>query len=465
MRNFAQSTLLAAGVLALLVTSVTTSSGITNTVGVNTSWSFETYTNGEQIVDTEIDSWYGSEADSLLAKTNSYTPPSGGNPISGNHNVVMELVSDASNLVESVDLGNIWIEHIVKPTRWDQEGHPSNNLPADAQMAYYVSTNNHIVIYHTAYDNGVGGVLSEVWTEISEPEIASNEWIRVSINMDYDYFSAEYPNGGWDSCYFRMMVNGQTLTNSAAKGGDYFAMATGLSVTKMRSIQLQGTGLFDDFVVTTTEPTNFTFVTNYTIVASVAEGAEGGMITPFGITSVNEGSNQTFTTSTSNYWILAKLIYEENGTVHTNTSSSSNTFSSVTTNGYIMAYFEKPMTNGVPTEWLEAFGIGSDSPTNDWDNDGISNADEYIGSTHPTNAMSYLRVLRSWRDGGTNYIEWESQGIDPQLPPFTVESSTNLTDGFVTNGSSVTRSATNTWSQSVSGTNIFYRVKASDVAP
>lgn len=465
MRNIAQSTLLAAGVLALLITSVTTSSGITNTVDVNTSWSFETdamaqpYTNGQEIVDTAIDSWYGSEADSLLAKTNSYTAPSGGNPIPGAHSIVMELLSDASNLVESAASANVWIDHIVKPTRWDQEGHPTNNLPADAQMAYYVNTNDHIVIYHTAYD---GGALSaQVWTEIPEPEIASNEWIRVSVNMDYNWASGMYPNEGFDSCYFRVKLNGVTLTNAAAKDGEYFPMATITGVDKMTSIQLQGTGMFDDFVVTSTEPS---FSTSYTISATVPVGSEGGTLTPLGVVPVAEGGNQTFTVVTSNvYWTLTKLVVEEDGIITTNMPPiASYAFNNVTNDGSIQAYFEEAMTNGVPVEWMAEFDIEGQSPDDDPDNDGFTTAQEYLSSTHPTNGTSYLRILRSWQAGGTNYIEWESEGIDQDLPDFIVESTFDLTIGFAPTGT-VSRGATNTWMQATPTNKMFYRIQANDV--
>ena len=116
----------------------------------------------------------------------------------------------------------------------------------------------------------------------------------------------------------------------------------------------------------------------------------------------------------------------------------------------------------VPVEWMASFGIEGQNPTNDPDNDGFTTAEEYISSTHPTNEVSFLRILRSWQANGTNYVEWESEGIDSELPDFVVESTDNLTNSFAPTGT-VVRGATNTWMQAVpTGEKMFYRIQAGD---
>ncbi len=50
--------------------------------------------------------------------------------------------------------------------------------------------------------------------------------------------------------------------------------------------------------------------------------------------------------------------------------------------------------DGFPDEWEDRYGDGSlfNSPTNDCDRDGVSDWDEYIADTNPTNSASRLRI-------------------------------------------------------------------------
>jgi hypothetical protein len=120
MKTRAQSTIMTGCVALFLVASVTASSATTNIVGTdNTSWSFESYTNGQDIGAISTDSWYG-EAGYLVALTNSYDEPTGGYPMSGaSHGVVMELTeavqgSGVSNLVQAAAGVSVWVDHIIK---------------------------------------------------------------------------------------------------------------------------------------------------------------------------------------------------------------------------------------------------------------------------------------------------------------------------------------------------------------
>jgi hypothetical protein len=459
MKTVTCSLRLAGGIAALLFVSAVTGFGITNSVPY--SWSFEGMTNGQDIIDTATDSWYG-DAGALVATNGTYPEPGTGYPLATNHTTFAHLSAPVTNAIQGAINTIVWIDHMVKPEMWKQDDPPSD-LPSDTQMAYFVNTGGHVVVYSTLADtNGVS--VTNIWSELGDTTIASGAWARVSIGINYDKSTQD---GRFR--YYQVKVDGilQTSTNAItdpsapdfSPGGSYFRLASS-SGDKLNSIVMKGNGDFDDFVVSTNEPI-FTF--KYVIVASVMSGANGGNINPEGSIDVSAGSNQTFVVTASNYWNIEKVIIVENGVVSTNTPTASpytNTFMNVAANGSIDVYFAAAATNGVPLWWMDDAGVIGTSPTNDPDGDGFTTADEYLSSTDPNNPNSFLHITRTWQANGTNYVQWESAYIDSSLPPFNVMSSTNLTGGaFIPAGTKV-RGMTNVWSQPVAAPGLFYRVVA-----
>ncbi len=334
-------------------------------------------------------------------------------------------------------------------------------------MAYYVNTNDHLVIYHKGITtNGVAA--SNMWSEIDYITIGSGDWTRVSIGM-------EYFKNDWAFFYFRLKINGSDfVTHENGKvnppadnydyspGGSYFALADP-GATQLNSIVMKGNGSFDDFVVTTNEPT---FEIKYLIMSSVIAGANGGSLTP-GDTEVDSGSNITFTVSVSNYWSIEKIVYVENGVTTTNTTADPIIFTAVSTTGSVSAYFIADTTNGVPLWWMaDTVGTNAD-PEADADLDGLSNKEEWIASTDPDgDSNSVLRISRTWQQNGTNYVEWESAHVDTSLPAFGMMSCTDLVNGSFSNVGSIVRSGTtNVWSEAIPPVGTFYKVEATTNAP
>lgn len=68
-------------------------------------------------------------------------------------------------------------------------------------------------------------------------------------------------------------------------------------------------------------------------------------------------------------------------------------------------------TNGLPIAWsLQNFGTTKVDPNADADNDGVSNADEYLAGTDPNNASSVLQITSAtYGPGGTtSALTWTS---------------------------------------------------------
>jgi len=460
MKTTARSLHLAGGIAALLLASTFTGFGITNSIPQ--SWSFETKTNGEDIVDISTDSWYG-EPGTFVATNGTYDTPQNGYPIDTSHNVYAHLSAPVTNQVQGGADKTVWIDHMVKPERWKQDDPPSD-LPSDTQMAYFVNTNGHLVVYHCQLATS-GARVSNIWSEVDSVAIGSNDWARISIGMIYNDAVLD-----WTWYYYQIKINGTLVTHTNAVspsegnyngGGSYFALANE-SASKLNSIVMKGNGDFDDFVVSTNTPV---FHVKYVITAAVAAGATGGTLNPEGSILVDEGSNQVFTITASNFWTIEKVVVVENGVTTTNTSASSpytNTFTSVTNEGSISVYFLASATNGVPLWWMDQAGISGSDPDLDIDGDGFTSSEEYTSSTDPNNSNSFLRITRTWQENGTNYVQWESAFIDTTLPPFDIMSSTDLVNDAFSPAGVLVRGTTNTWGEAAPTAGTFYKVSATN---
>jgi len=122
-------------------------------------------------------------------------------------------------------------------------------------------------------------------------------------------------------------------------------------------------------------------------------------------------------------------------------------------------------TNGLPLAWqLEYFGNTNVNANADPDGDGMSNLQEYLAGTNPTDPNSRLRItaISAHTPGSTATLTWTS--VPSRL--YYVEERTNLTTGaWATNvtlgvvspdpGSTTTRTLTDT-----AASNRFFRVQA-----
>jgi len=121
-------------------------------------------------------------------------------------------------------------------------------------------------------------------------------------------------------------------------------------------------------------------------------------------------------------------------------------------------------TNGLPIAWeLTYFGHTGVDPNADPDDDGMSNFQEYLAGTNPTNGADYLAITaKTFSPNGTNAsLTWNSTPARYyyilKTPSLAAPSWTDSGLGLITPsaGASTTRSFTNSIS-----TNDFFRVQA-----
>jgi hypothetical protein len=326
---------------------------------------------------------------------------------------------------------------------------PSPNVTADEVRFALVNTNNNthmsaLILTGTGklddlqiteagnpLDNiyptvrAVAGTTGGSLTPIGDTSVISNSNVDVVITPDSGYFISSVTS------------NGVTVDVGSNTNGMTYPL-TGITAA-LTTV----TGTFAEVGTTLYE---------ITVVAS-----ENGSISPSTV-SVPSGNDQPFAITPSNNYAVASVVVDG-----TNMGAiTTYTFTNVTAAHSIAATFDYAYTSdGIPHWWIDQFGITPDdtASTNDVDGDGEDLYNEWLKSTHPNDADSYLQII-PWEQDGTNYIQWFSPAIDPVLPPFIVLGSTNLLDtaNWEPLDSTVSRSATNTWSQQATGTRIFYRV-------
>ena len=138
------------------------------------------------------------------------------------------------------------------------------------------------------------------------------------------------------------------------------------------------------------------------------------------------------------------------------------------------SYTIQPFTNlvdtvgdGIPDWWRAQFFGGSGATTNsqscaacDPDGDGMSNLQEYLADTNPTNNASRLAIVGAWPQTNGLSISWIGGTAATQI----VESRRHLEDAgeswieIFTNAPPTT--ITNSLLDARPGTNGFYRIKA-----
>ncbi len=210
-------------------------------------------------------------------------------------------------------------------------------------------------------------------------------------------------------------------------------------------------------------------ISDYAIVASAGTG---GTITPSGSVSVAPGASTSFVVAASSYYDIhsietnhGQFVSGPFGPVYTST------WSNVGGTGYIAAVFSPRLAPlGTPEWWLAQFEDWTNNfamwESLDWDGDGRETWQEYLASTDPTDSNSTFVIHSAGNDRGTNWLKWTSVYVDPALPPFAVEQTTNLNEGLWEPASPATVSrseGTNVWRSSESVPNhppVFYRIVA-----
>lgn len=260
----------------------------TNTIP--TVFSFENYAGGTELVDMDgngVDGWYGSASTGAVARvveTNYVYAKSVGFPLPGaTRTKILRVSGSVSNVFQSPEvtwdpnppigtgmpltgLTNVWIDCMMQAGRLDREPTVDN-----VQVAMYFNSNGHLVVRHAFYTNNFSEMV-QTWSELDHPVVQSDEWVRVTICMDYLSSSTNPIYGSLSQYehYFRVQLDGNgymshsraytnaTPIDESSMGGTYFLCADsgggshvgGVNHAYFSSLALEGVGMLDDVVVT-----------------------------------------------------------------------------------------------------------------------------------------------------------------------------------------------------------------------
>ena len=369
------------------------------------SWHFEQYAPGTVIVDTGgvgIAGFTGTPFDSTsnAAVIVSETPPEppNGYPLPGEtHTNVMIINGDVrAEFDNAVPITNAVFVSVVIDTLI-QPGQLSftPEFPTNIQFALFFNTNGHPVIAHSTYDNGCATMI-RYWTELTNTVFASNDWVRVRVEVDY-LTSSNHIAGDLSETdhFYRLWLNGQLVTHPRAHNSILFP------VTECTAPPNSGPSL-----------TNQWF-------------------------SCADSGNQSL--DSANNWYFSGIEFSGAGKVDD------------TVIDYNLV--DVPGCPYPPDycAWVAGFpGLSDTDPDTDDDGDGATNWEEFISGTSPNDANDVFTVIAIDLLTGSNCIWWIATTNSGVFTDFLLYRSTNLTPPVVWDliGSNITRDAT--------GTNLFY---------
>ncbi|MBN1558204.1 MAG: hypothetical protein JW951_08665 [Lentisphaerae bacterium] len=440
--------------------------------------SFESLGDGDSILDQN--GWQGpagaGDAATVVGESYGYNRLLQGSSVTRplpntTHNKYMDLQSgsdEISNVFNEVSQTNVYIDMMVKLEQsaadWEP---PATN---DMQAAFFVNTNGNLVVYHSKWLNpGSGLDFSNVLTVCDNTAVGTGDWNRLTITMDYLTQAANQLK------FFQVAIDGQVVSNDLAVNNPVDGLVTGTWFfcaniydidPQLSSLGLQGTGNFDDIVVTNAQPL-FTGDIKFTV-NPIVDTDRGGYTVPGASFLILKGATTNVTVFPTNYWVVNAI--DVNGTPLPVTNNI--VINDIQQDYTIEIDFEPQRAfNGVPLWWLVAYGFDpSDAgATNDFNLDGDPNWKHWLTSTDPkgTNAFAILDI---GSPGGTNYIRWYTGdvNIDPDLDPIRVYRNTDLTNtnppnyGWVSVDTVDRMWGTNTWWENgPAGSNsiYFYRLE------
>jgi len=325
---------------------------------------FEGMTPGDSIlVPNNANGWYGDTNTTIAIATNiSYTYTNSLYPAnSATHTKVLQF-SDGSltNEFQTYDTAtnNMIVDFMIKPVPYD--GEPSSNLVIGSQTALYLDTNGVHVWYGTDNSGNSGA-----WMTFTNAALGTADWARVTIAFDY---TGDAVDNGPGNSFFKININGLPLTPVNGYGpsggagyyngvGDFLYTAS--QTKQVHAFALSGSGLLDDFVITTNAVTNFFAPVSGTFELTGSAGTHG-TVSPTS-TNVTAGNSQVFVVTAQSYYRIASLT--TNGTsvgVFDNNSTSTNyTWVDVQATGTLAATFMAQVAGNAtatPYWWMAQHG-------------------------------------------------------------------------------------------------------------
>ena len=415
---------------------------------------FETWGAGTIMVDNDPTRWAGTTNAFITNYTYDVVNP----PIVGDHAKLLFLQEGGlTNIVAGDANVAIWSDFV------GMLGHTDTNaisVDASAQLAFCVNTNGHLVLWH---DNPQSGVPQ--WTEFLDTQIASDQWVRVSMKCDYQIVDSFYSYP-----YFQIYLDGRALTNqngftsndgTGAAGGSWFALSD-TAFTTMTNFIVSGQGYLDDLVISTNSPTFF-----WRIVAGA--GPRSGYITPLTNYVVAGTDSTNFQISADQWYYISSVQTNGQPAIAGGPTVSNIVFiwSNVIANGTIFATIApNTATNDCPLWWLALNSLpttaaGADS---DLDHDGQKAWQEYIAGTDPNNSNSVFEISSQTLVDGKPTITWPCYTNSVDLPPYGVQKKVDMIAGawILVDGNVIRTPPLNTWTAPTTDA-VPYRVVATNV--
>ena len=461
--------------LSLITVGLLACTGLALADSDNHSENFEGITAGTAI--STQPGWTATETNSAVAAMDYSADYQGvGYPIPGAHTKVLEVVNGVTNtIVAGSSSVTNWIDVVVKPVVSDD----APSIPEVGTVAaVYVNTNMNLVVMHTPSND----VSYAEWVEIPDVTIGSNDWIRLTIATSFGTAEQGFLNS---TRFYQVMINGTVVTNAAAfqnayrnsgTGGSWFGnMALSTRTTPVTSVMVLGNASIDDLVVTDSSvsftpptPAEASFVE---VLPTPGSLTEGDTLADAGLTGGSATNAAGGDIPGSYGFVLPATVPPVGTNPYEVRFTPDNLVAYLLTTGSVDVVVVAAATetsNGTPYAWYEQFGL---TPTGeDWDaldavdsdEDGISNGDEFIGGTVPTDDTSYLRILGTSVAGANVQLDWYG-GTNGPVSPYIVEGATSLSGeaiGWLDMSNTLDRvEGSNTWS-GATGASMYFRVRA-----
>ena len=330
--------------------------------------------------------------------------------MAGPHDLVLAVDgSVTNNFWNGAAYSNIWMDLILECRQWTDANAP--DVGADAQFAVCITTNNHLSVWHCLDPSNPS--LGNVWTELPDTNIGSNQFIRLTVQGNYTIET--------NNCFkFMLWVNDVAVTNpaiwfySASTNNNYFDNVTA-----------QGWFHIDDLVLADHNP----FMWKEIWASTVGRGT----ITPTGSVLLPPNGTTNFTFAPGTWYLRGNVVVDGTNNLGAITSY---TFSNVVADHIIVANFTPDLAaSNTPKWWLAQYYPTNNlngGATNDTDSDGDYGWQEYIAGTVPTNRASVFQISISKSNGqivvtcptvvgGTQY--------DGQSRFYTIETNGSLVTG------------------------------------
>jgi len=427
--------LIAAGlVLAFLVTPAVVLGAGSNTVAYTES--FESEPAGTAL--TNMTGWSsGDDAMAVVTNNGDYGFTDTSYPIPGAHTKAVDFNAGTgaitNTFVPEAGAGMLYLDTMLKIITGDQDPGIFTNDPS-IHVGFYADAGSNYWVYNEHRDAD-----TQQLSLVTNMTAVDGEWVRVTVTMDSDESVGPYQDN-----YFQVAINGDPCISPDAlaspaynspTGGSWFVLANHLQWKNVKeyvsAVELRGTGMLDDMVLTTNEPAFEIIITASTDPDDISVCS----IVPSGDIAFQPGDTTNFLITASNYYHIVDIetngvsVPGANGLTQTNFTWANIQKGDTSIEAIFAA---TTAAHGVPHWWLAQFGWTSNwdfHSTNDHNMNGQPTYEDYYTSVRPTNPGSEFVIVDIGMQGGTSYIVVVGEFVDPDLDPWDVEKSTNLMAG------------------------------------